>query len=469
MAKNFRTETDTLGDYQVREDALYGSQTKRSFDALHVTNRPFHFDFIKAILIFKKAIARAHLKNKKIADNICQSIIDACDEILNKPKEFRKNFITDQVQGGAGTSINMNVNEVLANLASLKLGKNRGQYYVSPNDIVNMGQSTNDVFPSTSKFVFYNKTKKLIAVIKKLQKSLHSCSKRFEIIRLGKTHLQDAVPMKMSEIFTSWAHQLDRDILRLQNTQKNLLILNIGGTAIGTGISNEPKVIKDIYEFLKEETNVPFQQGKDLVDLTRNTDVFLEVSNNLKTFITSISKNCSDLRFLSSGPSSGFSEIIIPNIQPGSSIMPGKVNPIIPETINQIAFLIIGHNATITSAVEAGELELNVFEPVIFSTLHESFKIAIRSCELLIEKVLKEIKPRISAVNKNIEYSSAFATVFVKKYGYNKISKIVHSAILNGQSVKEAIIKELNITAKEYKETLKDNLIFPLESKQNEK
>ena len=460
--EKFRKEIDSIGEYNVPENALYGSQTRRSFDALKITNRPFDHEFIKSMVQFKKAEIIGNHSIGRVEDKVKDAVLESCNELLNNFDQYKEHFITDQIQGGAGTSVNMNANEVIANMATVKLGGKLGEYLVHPNDIVNMGQSTNDAFPTMGKITFINLAKVLVNKIKDLQNQLHETATHFDIVRVGKTHLQDAVPMKMSSIFTQWASSLNRDIKRIEAAIETLSFINLGATAIGTGVTQKAEAMDSLYKNICEVTGLNLKPVEDMIDGTRNTDGFVELSSAIRGFMINMSKNCNDLRLLASGPKAGFSELLLTMIQPGSSIMPGKVNPIIPESVNQIAFAIIGSDASISWASEAGQLELNVFEPVIFSKLIEMLRMAARSCDLLIEHALKGMRPNVEAIKANLDFSSAFATVFAPKYGYSKISKIVKTSMASGTSVKQGLIEGLGITEQEYEKDIHESEWWPL-------
>lgn len=463
MKKEYRIEVDSIGEYKVRSTALYGSQTQRSFDTFKITKMTIDKDFILALIMFKKAAAKTNYEIGNLDKKIANAIIESCDDILNSLGKYKKEFITDRIQGGAGTSINMNVNEVLANMATLKLGGKLGEYIVNPNDHVNRGQSTNDVIPTSSKIALINKIHKFLKVVKKLEKSLLKKAKEFEdVIKLGRTHIQDAVPMTVGSFFEAWAKALKRDYSRVEGSIRYLKLINVGSTAIGTGISQKPEYPKKVVHELEKMTNFELENSFNLIDATRNTDAFAYLATNLKIMALNLSKNCNDLRLLSSGPLGGIGEFILPAIQPGSSIMPGKINPVIPEVVNQICFSIIGKELTISLASEAGQLELNVFEPIIFHALFDSLDYLKRGLTLLNTKTIKDLKINRMKINKNLNRSTAFATVFANKYGYALISKIIKNAIKDNKYIKDALIEGLNIDEKTYEEIISKKNIMPL-------
>ncbi len=365
-------EHDSIGALNVPAEAYYGVQSMRAATNFQITHRPLHPVLIDSIVMVKKAAAITNEKSGKLDQQIAQAIIQACDEILNG--NLRDQFIVDAIQGGAGTSANMNANEVIANRAIEILGGTKGDYsIVHPNDHVNMSQSTNDVIPTAGKITVFKLLPQTIKELEKLEKAMKEKEAEFDdILKMGRTQLQDAVPMRLGQSFGAFAHVLKRDIKRLKNVMDEMKVLNIGATAIGTAINVDPYYLANISYELSKVAGISLKQADDLIDATQNLDGFVSVSGVLKTCAVDISKISNDLRLMSSGPRTGLSEINLPARQNGSSIMPGKINPVIPEVVSQVAYLIIGHDYTITMAAEAGQLELNAFEPVLFHHLFES-------------------------------------------------------------------------------------------------
>lgn len=370
--QNFRSEHDSIGDRALPKDAYYGVQSLRAAENFHITGLTMHPEIINSIAEIKKASAITNaeigLLDKKIAD----AIVKACDEIV--AGEFHDAFIVDPIQGGAGTSLNMNANEVIANRAIELLGGEKGDYtLVNPNDHVNCGQSTNDVFPSAGKLAVLKLLIKAQIQLRRLYKALTNKAEEFDdVLKMGRTQLQDAVPIRLGQEFKAYSEGIRRDIARLERAQDEMRCLNMGGTAVGTGINADEMYLKRIVPNLSMVSGLRLVQAFDLVDATQNLDGFVAVSGAVKTCAANLSKMCNDLRLLSSGPRCGFGEINLPAKQNGSSIMPGKVNPVIPEVVNQVAFNIMGNDLTITMAAEGGQLELNAFEPIIFWNLtHE--------------------------------------------------------------------------------------------------
>ena len=461
----FRIEQDSIGSYLVPKDALYGSQTYRSFNTFKITKRKIDHDFIKALVYFKKAAVTTNLKLKSIDPKIANAILNACNEIINHPGKYYKEFITDRIQGGAGTSMNMNTNEVIANLATLEFGGKLGEYIVHPNDHVNRGQSTNDVIPTAGKMALIIKTQRILKVIQKLKKALLKKGEEYQdILKLGRTHIQDAVPMTVGSFFDAWADSLARDQQRLEFAMQNLSIINAGSTAIGTGISQKKEYPLIIVEEMSHILGYKLKKADDLIDATRNTDAFVTLSSVLKIMAINLSKNCNDLRLLASGPLSGLGEFILPTIQPGSSIMPGKINPVIPEVVNQICFDVIGRDLTITLASEAGQLELNVFEPVIFYALFSSINYLKRGIHLLTEKAINGITLNRNRIEDNLQRSMAFATAFSTKYGYNKVSKIIKTAIKDDINIKMALKIGLSLSEEDYQDITNKKNVIPIKN-----
>ena len=367
-----RTETDSIGVMEIPADAYYGVQALRAKENFPITHQQLHPEFIKSMAKLKKAAAITNRDAGLLPLNIASAIMKACDDLI--AGKFTDAFIVDAIQGGAGTSANMNANEVIANRAIEILGGTKGDYsLVHPNDHVNMAQSTNDIIPSAGKLTAITLLADAIKELHRLYEALMDKAEEFDpILKMGRTQLQDAVPMRLGQSFHAYASVLHRDLLRLEDATHALEMLNMGGTAIGSSINVSPLYLKNICKNLNKITKGNFYPAADLFDATQNLDGFVSVSGVLKTCAVNLSKMCNDLRLISSGPKTGIGEINLPARQNGSSIMPGKINPVIPEVVSQVAFNIIGHDYTITMAAEAGQLELNAFEPVIFYTLFES-------------------------------------------------------------------------------------------------
>jgi aspartate ammonia-lyase len=376
--------------------------------------------------------------NKKIGD----AVIKACDEIIQG--NLHDQFIIDPIQGGAGTSANMNANEVIANRAIEILGGQKGDYsIVHPNDHVNMGQSTNDVFPTAGKITALKLFPKTIEQLTILNRSLEEKAKEFnDVIKMGRTQLQDAVPIRLGQEFKAYSSVVKRDISRLEKVKEDLKVVNMGGTAIGTGLNADEKYFKLIVPTLSSVTGIELKQADDLIDATQNLDCFVSSSAAIKTCAVNLSKMSNDLRLMSSGPRAGFEEINLPPKQNGSSIMPGKINPVIPEVMNQVAFNIIGNDVTITMAAEAGQLELNAFEPVIFFNLFESIETLTNGVNTFVNNCISGITANKNRCRELVDNSVGIVTAICPHIGYKKSAKIAKTAIKTGQSVKKIILQE---------------------------
>lgn len=439
---DFRMESDSIGTRQVPVDAYYGVQTLRASENFNITGHRMHKEFIKSLAQIKKAAAIANTKagllNKKIGD----AVIKACDEIIQG--NLHDQFIIDPIQGGAGTSANMNANEVIANRAIEILGGQKGDYsIVHPNDHVNMGQSTNDVFPTAGKITALKLFPKAIEQLTILNKSLEEKAEEFnDVIKMGRTQLQDAVPVRLGQEFKAYSSVVKRDISRLEKAEEGLKVVNMGGTAIGTGLNADEKYFKSIVPTISSVTGIELKQADDLIDATQNLDCFVSSSVAIKTCAVNLSKMSNDLRLMSSGPRAGFEEINLPPKQNGSSIMPGKINPVIPEVMNQVAFNIIGNDVTVTMAAEAGQLELNAFEPVIFFNLFESIETLTNGVNTFVNNCISGITANKNRCRELVDNSVGIVTAICPYIGYKKSAKIAKTAIKTGQSVKKIILQE---------------------------
>ena len=450
-----RMEHDSIGALNVPVEAYYGVQSMRAATNFQITHRPLHPVLIDSIVMVKKAAAITNEKSGKLNRQIAQAIIQACDEILDG--SFRDQFIVDAIQGGAGTSANMNANEVIANRAIEILGGTKGDYsIVHPNDHVNMSQSTNDVIPTAGKITVLKLLPQTIKELEKLEKAMEEKEAEFDdILKMGRTQLQDAVPMRLGQSFGAFAHVLKRDIKRLKNVMDEMKVLNIGATAIGTAINVDSYYLSNISYELSKVTEISLKQADDLIDATQNLDGFVSVSGVLKTCAVDISKISNDLRLMSSGPRTGLSEINLPARQNGSSIMPGKINPVIPEVVSQVAYLIIGHDYTITMAAEAGQLELNAFEPVLFHHLFESIDTLKEAAATLTKHCITGITANKEQCEEYIEKSVGISTALCPYIGYAKSAEIAKKSLKTGISVKDLVLQEGLLKEEELKEILK--------------
>ena len=445
----FRIEKDSLGEIAVPKDALYGAQTQRATMNFQITGRTMHKEMIRSIAKVKKASAYCNNLCGYIDDERLGYIMEACDEAAEG--KLDQWFITDCIQGGAGTSFNMNANEVLSNRAAQLAGKTIGTYdYIHPNDHLNFGQSTNDVFPTAGRLTALSLVGTLLEEVTLLQRSLLNKSKEFDdVIKMGRTHLQDAVPIRLGQEFHAYATMLNRDIKRIRMAFNDLKAVNMGATAVGTGLNADEKYKKIIVPVLSDMSGIDLTAAKDMVDGTRNCDTLAFASGALKVLAVNLSKMCNDLRMMASGPKAGLAEIKLPDRQPGSSIMPGKVNPVIAEVCNQACFNVIGNDVTIAKAAEAGQLELNVFEPVLFKNLFESIEILSNACRTLRLNAIDGIEANRENCLFFVERSVAPITAFAPHIGYANASKIAKKALIENRTLREVLLESKLITEKE--------------------
>ncbi|QNK47547.1 aspartate ammonia-lyase [Brevibacterium sp. PAMC23299] len=444
-----RIEKDFLGSKQVPMHAYYGIQTLRAVENFPITGYRIHEDLIKALAIVKKAAALANMETKRLYDGLGKMIVQAADEVIEG--KWHDHFIVDPIQGGAGTSMNMNANEVIANRALELLGKEKGDYVqLSPNSHVNMSQSTNDVFPSSIHIATLISLEKLLNTMEYMLTICRKKAQQFDhVIKMGRTHLQDAVPIRLGQEFEAYSRVLDRDIKRIQQSRQHLYEINMGATAVGTGLNADPRYIESVVEHLAEISGLPLVGAEHLVDATQNTDAYTEVSAALKICMMNMSKIANDLRLMASGPRVGLAEINLPARQPGSSIMPGKVNPVMPEMINQVAFQVIGNDHTICLASEAGQLELNVMEPVLVFNLLQSISIMNNAFRAFTDYCLVDIEANEDRLKENVEKSVGIITAVNPHIGYEVAARIAWEAILKGKSVRELCLQYDVLTEEE--------------------
>lgn len=437
-----RTEFDSIGKLEVPADAYYGVQSLRAMQNFRITGRKLHPQFIESLAVIKKAAALTNYRAGQMEAQRAHAIMKACDEVIEG--KFADQFIVDAIQGGAGTSANMNANEVIANRAIELMHGEKGDYsVVHPNDHVNMAQSTNDVIPSAGKLTVLKLMPKLITQLEMLESALMQKAREFDhVLKMGRTQLQDAVPMRLGQSFHAYGSVVSRDIDRLKKVTHEMCVLNMGGTAIGTAINVSPEYLHHIVDNLADMTGFPLMQAGDLIDATQNLDGFVAVSNALKTCAVNLSKMCNDLRLLSSGPRTGVHEINLPARQNGSSIMPGKVNPVIPEVVSQVSYLVIGNDMTITMAAEAGQMELNAFEPVLFFTLFESIDTMAGAINTLTTNCVKGITANEDECLSYVEHSVGICTALCPYIGYKKAAEIAKTSLKTGVPVREIVLKE---------------------------
>jgi aspartate ammonia-lyase len=451
-----RRETDLIGPLDVPEDALFGVQTLRAVHNFPITGTPTsHFPaMIRALALVKQAAARANARLDLLEPAIADAIDRACQEIIDG--HWHGHFPTDMVQGGAGTSTNMNANEVIANRALELLGHMRGDYaHCHPNDHVNLGQSTNDVYPTALRLTTIFMLKNLLEAMERLMGALRAKGREFsDVIKMGRTQLQDAVPMTLGQEFEAYAITTGEDIQRLRETARLFLEVNMGGTAIGTGICADPRYPEVVVEELRKVTGLDIVLAENLVEATPDTGAFVMFSGVVKRAAVKLSKLCNDLRLLSSGPRCGFGELNLPPMQPGSSIMPGKVNPVIPEVVNQVAYQVIGNDLTITLAAEAGQLQLNVMEPILAYSLATSLRNLTAAVNVLTTKCIMGITANRERCRDLVEHSIGIVTAVMPAIGYKRATEVAKEALETGVPVRELILRKGYLSLAELDEAL---------------
>lgn len=446
---NYRLEKDSLGTKEIREDAYFGISSLRAFENFNISNDRVNKHLIDALVLIKKAAAMTHINIGEISKNIGNAIISACDEVLEG--HYDNDFITNALQGGAGTSTNMNVNEVIANRAIEILGGEKGDYsIVHPINHVNLSQSTNDVYPTALRIAGIKLLRELSEEFALLQESFQRKEDEFaDIIKLGRTQLMDALPIMVGQEFGAYAQAIARDRWRLYKVEERLRQINIGGTAIGTGMNATRKYIFTITEILRDITGIGLARAEYPIDITQNNDVFVEVSGLLKSASVNLIKISNDLRLMASGPKGGFGEIKLKPMQAGSSIMPGKVNPVIPEMVVQTSIKVISNDLSITMAAQQGLLELNAFMPIIADSLLDSLEIMKKSIKIFREKCIDLIEVDSENCMKHLINSTALATALVNHMGYDEAAEISKKALSNNKSIKEILLKENIMTEEE--------------------
>ena len=449
-----RIERDVLGEVELPEGTMYGINTARALENFSLGHKRTAMDLIYAMVTVKKAAALTYARLGVREDGIYQAIAAACDAIL--AGQYDDAFVTEALQGGAGTSTNMNVNEVIANAALLKLGKRPGQYdVIHPLDDVNRGQSTNDVYPTALRIAAIRKLRELSQACADLQEAFQHKEQAYEkTYKLGRTELMDAVPMTAGEEFGAYAQALSRDRWRLYKIEERLRMVNLGGTAIGTSDAASRQYRYEVIEELRRLTGIGLAAAEYPVDLTQNNDVFVEVSGLLKALAVNLMKIANDLRLMNSGPHGGIGEIRLPARQQGSSIMPGKVNPVIAEVLDQTCYHVIGNDLAVTMAVENGQLELNVMEPVLAFNLFNSFRYLTNAINTFTNLLLKDLKANKEQCQKWVDNSVGIITALLPHLGYEKCSAIAKEAYNQGTPVKEIIMREKLMTRERMEEIL---------------
>jgi len=449
-----RIERDPLGELPVPAGALWGIQTERARHNFPISNlRPLPA-FVDAVIWIKKAAALTHRDTGRLDEKLASAIIRAADEVL--AGGHREHFVVDPYQAGAGTSHNMNCNEVLANRANELLGGKRGEYKpVHPNDHVNMAQSTNDVIPTAIRLAALSQLKALTEALTRLARAFLAKGKAFDgIVKSGRTHLQDATPIRLGQEFTAYGHTIERNRERITRTADDLRDLGIGGTAVGTGLNAEPEYPGLMVTHLRAMSDLELREGKDRVQLMQSMGDPAAFSGALRTYAADLGKIASDLRLMASGPRTGFAEIVLPPVQPGSSIMPGKVNPSIPEMVNQVCFQVIGNDVTIATAAEAGQLELNVMMPVIAHNLLFSAMILTNASRVLAERCVEGIEADAAQCAHWLERSPALVTALAPKIGYAEAAKLAKEAVAKNVTVRQLVMEKGLLKGKELEEIL---------------
>jgi aspartate ammonia-lyase len=460
----FRREHDLLGDRDVPAGAYYGIHTLRALENFEITGTSISIypDLVVALACVKEAAALANHSLGLLSEEHTQPIVRACEEI--REGELLDQFVVDVMQGGAGTSTNMNANEVIANRGLELMGHAKGEYrFLHPVEHVNMSQSTNDVYPTAVKLALQLGIRRLVEAMAELRGSFEMKAVEFSgMVKIGRTQLQDAVPMTLGQEFSAFGVTLGEDEERLREASRLIAEINLGATAIGTGITAHPDYAERVCRHLSDITGIDLITAPNLIEATSDAGAFVQLSGVLKRVAVKLSKTCNDLRLLSSGPRAGFGEISLPPVQAGSSIMPGKVNPVIPEVVNQIAFEAIGNDITVSFAAEGGQLQLNAFEPVIAHSLFKTLKHLRNGCLTLSERCVKGITANRDTLKRTVEYSIGILTALNPFIGYSRSTELAQEALATGKSVYELVMEKGLLTREQLDEYLSpENLTHP--------
>ena len=456
-----RSEHDLLGDRDVPAEAYYGVHTLRAVENFPITGTPISVypELVQALASIKQAAALANHELGLLDSTRCNAIVAACEEL--RQGRLHEQFVVDVIQGGAGTSTNMNANEVIANRALELLGHRKGEYqHLHPNEHVNIGQSTNDVYPSALKVATYHGILGLVDAMAYLRAAFEAKAEEFAgVLKMGRTQLQDAVPMTLGQEFSTYAVMLGEDELRLREAVSLLCELNLGATAIGTGITAHPQYAPLVMKKLCEITGLPLVTAANLIEATQDCGGFVQLSGVLKRVAVKLSKTCNDLRLLSSGPRAGLGEINLPPMQAGSSIMPGKVNPVIPEVVNQIAYEVIGNDLTVTMAAESGQLQLNAFEPIIAHSLFKSVKHLRNGCITLADRCVKGITANPERTRATVENSIGIVTALNPYIGYANATSVAQEAHATGGSVYQIVLDQGLLSKEQLDQLLRPEML----------
>jgi aspartate ammonia-lyase len=456
-----RYEHDLLGDLAVPENVYYGVHTVRAMENFPISGNPISIypDLIYALASVKEAAALTNHELGLLDEARTEAIVKACEEI--RSGKLLDQFVVDVIQGGAGTSTNMNANEVIANRALEYLGHARGQYqYLHPLEHVNMSQSTNDVYPTAVKVALSIAIRRLVEAMNELRRAFQAKAGEFaSVLKMGRTQLQDAVPMTLGQEFSTYAVMVGEDEERLREAALLIQEINLGATAIGTGINTHPQYASRVCHHLAELTGIPLVTAANLVEATQDAGAFVQLSGVLKRVAVKLSKICNDLRLLSSGPRAGLGEINLPPVQAGSSIMPGKVNPVIPEVVNQIAFEVIGNDVTVSMAAEAGQLQLNAFEPIIAHSLFKSLAHLRAGCLTLAERCVRGITANREHLRRMVEHSIGIVTALNPYIGYTHATAVAQEALATGQSVYDLVLAKGLLTKEQLDDILRPEML----------
>ena len=444
-----RTEHDFLGELEVPDDVYYGVQTMRAIENFNITGQKLDPDFIKALAQVKKAAALANMDTGRLPHEIGDVLVQAADEII--AGGHIEQFPVDPIQGGAGTSINMNMNEVLCNRALELHGDPKGRYdIISPNNHANMAQATNDAFPTGIKVCLSAKSTVFLASLDRLATELEKKATSFRaILKMGRTHLQDAVPITLGQEMGSYASAVRRSMRRIRYVQRHIHTINMGGTAVGTGLNAEPAYIKAVAKRLSEITGEQYRTSQNIIDATNNTDAFADFSSALKNAALVLIKLANDFRLMASGPRCGLNELHLPMRQPGSSIMPGKVNPVIAEVLDQACYQVIAGDLAVTLGVENGQFELNVMEPVMAFNMFNSLNYITRAVNTFVDKLLIDLKPNVEQCQKWLDNSVGIVTALLPHIGYEKSAELAREAYTTGKPIREIILEQGILSKKE--------------------
>lgn len=446
-----RKEHDFLGELEIPDEVYYGVQTFRALENFHITGVPLSREplFVKALGYVKKAAALANRDCKVLDATVAEYISRASDRVI--AGEFNDQFPSDLIQGGAGTSVNMNANEVIANVGLEMMGKKKGEYdFIHPNNHVNCSQSTNDAYPTAFRIAIILKLSDYERSISDLANAFDRKANEFKnVLKMGRTQLQDAVPMSLGDEFHAFATTLREELLRIEDSKKLISEINMGATAIGTGVNAPTGYAELVTKYLRDITGLDLKLAHDLIEATVDTGAYVQLSGVLKRTAVKISKICNDLRLLASGPRTGLGEINLPPMQPGSSIMPGKVNPVIPEVVNQTAFYVIGADLTVTMAAEAGQLQLNVMEPVIAFSLFTSITFMTRACDTLRTKCVDGITANPEHTKEMVMNSIGIVTQLNPILGYEASASVAGEALKTGKSVHDIVVNERKLITQE--------------------